>query len=101
MKSVLIIAASLMTAASVYGIIDYNKKSNSKEFKQLYTQEQPALKDEEEVITEEKKPAVVESANAEKNKTVVGKKPAVKKPVKKKKKHSKFSTKAFSRSRLG
>jgi hypothetical protein len=37
MKAILILAAALMTAATVYGIMDYNRKSGSKAFKQLYT----------------------------------------------------------------
>ena len=33
---ILIAAATLMTGASVYGLIDYNKRSGSKDFENLY-----------------------------------------------------------------
>ncbi|HEX6332645.1 MAG TPA: hypothetical protein VFZ78_00380 [Flavisolibacter sp.] len=36
MKSILIIAAILMTGASVYGVVHFNKKSQSQSFRQLY-----------------------------------------------------------------
>ena len=36
MKSILIIAAGLMTAASIYGLADYASKKDKPEFRKLY-----------------------------------------------------------------
>jgi FlaG/FlaF family flagellin (archaellin) len=36
MKTILLIAAVLMTAASIYGVVDYQKTASKKNFKQLY-----------------------------------------------------------------
>jgi len=99
MKSILIITGSLMTVATVYGIVDYSKKSGSKEFKELYTQQPVA--NEAEKITEEKKVVPAITPIVETNKTTIEKKPEVKKNLKKKKSSRKLTTKAFSRSKLG
>jgi hypothetical protein len=39
MKSTVYVGAVLMTAACIYGFVDYRKTSNSKEFKSLYRTE--------------------------------------------------------------
>ena len=51
MKTFLVVAGLLMTGASVYGIVDYNKKAESKEFFELY-KENP-VPDETNVTKEE------------------------------------------------
>jgi hypothetical protein len=38
MKTFLVVAGLLMTGASVYGIVDYNKKADTKAFKELYNE---------------------------------------------------------------
>jgi hypothetical protein len=95
MKSILITAAVLMTGASVYGIVDYNKKAHTREFKNLYREEQPVAKKEIQTKTKEVAPAKMESL-PEKT-TVVASKPVTRTPAKKR---NRLSLKAFSRARI-
>jgi hypothetical protein len=93
MKMILIAAATLMTGASVYGVIDYKKRSGTKEFENLYREEKttnvvpaalPVVKNND-VKAESSELTVKEE---------VKKKPAVKKSHSKKRK---ISYKTFSR----
>ena len=97
MKAFLIVAGLLMTGASVYGIVDYNKKTKSREFNELY-KEKPV----ETVVTEETTVPVVEKKEALKTKVVtkIEKEPVKKLAKKKKEKERVFRFKEFSRAPL-
>jgi hypothetical protein len=41
MKSILYVGATLMIGASIYGFVDYNKTSRSKEFRDMYKPDNP------------------------------------------------------------
>lgn len=94
MKAILIAAATLMTGASVYGIVDYNKRSGTKEFENLYRAKHPAA--EKTVIVEEAK-AVKEEKPVATTLQPVKEEWKTKKPVKKLKKKRTVSYKTFSR----
>jgi hypothetical protein len=101
MKTFLIVAGLLMTGASVYGVVDYNKKAESNEFKNLY-KENPAA--EEKAMMTDVTPPVAAMKAADKpaklNEPVLKKE--VKKKVSKKKKAERvIRLKEFSRSKLG
>lgn len=101
MKTFLVVASLLMTGASVYGIVDYNKKADTKEFKQLY-KENPV----ENAVVEEKPAApVVEKKEVLKPdatvKTEVTPKKSATKSDSKKKTPRKLRLKKFSREALG
>ena len=92
---ILIAAAALMTGASVYGVVDYNRKSGNSDFKNLYREEN-ATKTE---VTPATRPDALEKVKKEavSGETVsatVKKEKPVKKTTSKKKK---ISYKAFSR----
>jgi hypothetical protein len=102
MKTFLIVAGLLMTGASVYGVVDYNKKAGSNEFKNLY-KESPAA--EEKVMKKEEAPPPVAAMKAADNPAMLNE-PALKKEVKKKVPKKKkaervIRLKEFSRSKLG
>jgi len=94
MKAILITAAVLMTGASVYGIVDYNKKSTTREFKNLYREEHPVVKTEAPVEAARLVPAKIEEVKAE---AAVSEKPTAKKSIKK---NRKFRLSEFSRAKL-
>lgn len=100
MKTFLVVAGLLMTGASVYGIVDYNKKAESKEFKELYkeTPEETEVVKAEAVLPVAGKKEVAKIETAAATEKPVAKK-TVKKKVAKKKKRS-FELKEFSRGRL-
>jgi len=102
MKTFLVVAGLLMTGASVYGVVDYNKKAESKEFKDLYKESAAPIEDETEkeetpVRSVEKKEILKDDAVVKTEKAPVTK-TAKKKTVKKKRS---FELKEFSRSKLG
>jgi hypothetical protein len=104
MKTFLIVAGVLMTGASVYGVVDYNNKINTTEFKELYKEEHST---EHQVVTHEKTapfefetPVKSEVEKMEVSKTDVVRKASKPKPVVKKKKKREFSIKEFSRAPL-
>ena len=98
MKAILIAAATLMTGAGAYGIIDYNKKTGTREFENLYREKHPA---------DEKAISVEEAKTVKEEKAVVATLQPVKeeskpkKIVKKSKKKKTVSYKSFSRSEPG
>ena len=103
MKAFLIVAGVLMTGASVYGVVDYNKKLHTREFKEMY-KEEPAK--DSEVTTETVVTTDVPAANTV---TIPLKSETVKKEVTrkiskkaadKKKKKREFKLKEFSRAPL-
>ena len=101
MKTFLVVAGLLMAGASVYGVVDYNRKAESKAFKDLYKEN--AVTDE----TTEPKAALPVTKNKVANveTTTTTEKPAIKKPAKKKivkKKNDErvFRLKEFSRGKL-
>jgi hypothetical protein len=94
MKSILITAAVLMTGASVYGLVDYNKKAQTREFKNLYREEKPAIK---ETRIESKEAAPVKFEPAPENTSVAVEKPVTRISVKKR---NRLSLKSFSRAKL-
>ena len=103
MKTFLIVAGLLMTGASVYGVVDYNKKADNKEFKELY-KEKPAPVETE--LVKEEAPVPVEtkaikSEEVKKTDNVPVKKVSKKKKAKKEKEERKFRMKEFSRGKLG
>ena len=102
MKTFLVVAGLLMTGASVYGIVDYNKKAESKEFKELY-KENP-MPDETNVTKEESPVPVAEKKEISKKETSIKTETAVKKSVKgktiKKKKERVLRLKEFSRGKM-
>ena len=101
MKTVLIVAGLLMTGASVYGIVDYNKKAESKEFADLYKEDPAPV---ETVVTNEvvavpvaQEKEILKTESLTKMEKV---KPAVKKTTSKKKAERKFRLKEFSRGKM-
>lgn len=97
MKSFLVVAGLLMTGASVYGIVDYNKKADTKEFKQLYKEvpvdpnvqsEKPA----QPTVSEKEVKKIEEAPKSEATPT---------KKATKKKESRKLRLKKFSREALG
>lgn len=53
MKTVLLIGATLMVGASIYGVVDYKKTQNKQEFKTMY--QEPEVSIDEPPVTETKK----------------------------------------------
>ncbi len=98
MKTFLIVAGLLMTGASVYGVVDYNKKSKTTEFNELY-KEKPV---EKEIVEEAIPLPVVETKKALKTEksVVTDKKVVMKKLVKNRKDKRVFRMKEFSRGPL-
>lgn len=106
MKTYLIVAGLLMTGASVYGVVDYNKKAESREFKELYKEKvSPAEIDLAEeaapiIPVEKKEAAKVEAASNPEKKMAT--KSVKKKVIKKKKQEERtFRIKEFSRGKMG
>ena len=103
MKTFLVVAGLLMTGASVYGVVDYNKKAESKEFKELY-KEAPVL-DEIDVTKDESPIPIAEKKEISKNEAAMKTETPVKKSVKKKtvkkKKERILRLKEFSRGKMG
>ena len=105
MKAFLVIAGLLMTGASVYGVVDYNKKVDDKAFKELYKEN--TVHAEVKSHKEEVSSLVLPEKEVSKKEAAVKTEPATEKKVlkkktpKKKKEVRQFSTKAFSRSKLG
>jgi hypothetical protein len=100
MKPLLYIGATLMVGAGIYGFVDYNKASQDKEFRSLYTGEE---KKEVKIPVETSvfPPLVTASLVAEKKETVSSDKKTV--AVKRKtmkKKSRKMNSKMFSRAPL-
>ena len=102
MKTFLVVAGLLMTGASVYGVVDYNKKAESKEFKELYKE---APVPDETDITKKENAVPAEKKEISKNETAVKTETPVKKTVKKKtikkKKERVLRLKEFSRGKMG
>lgn len=88
MKLYLMAGGLLLTAASVYGVADYVKTKNKKEFKELY-KEAPSAKTETVKLSDLKEEdysrAKLEAPLPVENKTVVAEKPVLTKKLKKKK----------------
>jgi DNA repair exonuclease SbcCD nuclease subunit len=104
MKTFLVVAGLLMAGASVYGVVDYSKKSSTKEFKELYKEAPAPVEDE--VVKEEMPVPIIEKKEISKTNVVAKtEKPPVKKIIKKKtvkkKKERTFELREFSRSKLG
>lgn len=108
----LILAAVLMTSATVYGVVEYRNRSSQKDFRELYTPEkkeestiqpvEPAAEDKKVAVPvpSAKKESRKEAALVVKNETANMKKAhAVEK--KKKKTQKKLRLKMFSRSAPG
>ena len=102
MKTFLVVAGLLMTGASVYGVVDYNKKAESKEFKELY--KEAPVSDEIEVAKEESPVPMEEKREISKKEVVVRTEIPVKKSAKakmaKKKKERVLRLKEFSRGKM-
>ena len=102
MKTFLVVAGLLMTGASVYGVVDYNKKAESKEFKELYKE---APMPDETIITKEESPVpFAEKKELAKNEAALKTERPLKKSAKtktvKKKKERALRLKEFSRGRM-
>ena len=95
MKTILILAAVLMGGASIYGIVDYRKRSATKEFRQLYTKENPATQPDMKTVATEADGSTLQN-NADKMATTKNEV----KPVIRKKKIRKFRFSEFSRAAL-
>lgn len=101
MKTFLIAAGLLMTAASVYGVVDYSKKAGTKEFKEMY--HQPSTPVETEVVEEVQMPIIETKATEQTDAVIKSETTPVKSTAKKnpkKKKEREFELKKFSRERL-
>ena len=90
MKTFLVTAGLLMTGASVYGVVDYNKKVDDKAFKELYKEntapaEVKSLKEEVPLVALPEKEVTKKEA-AVKTEPATEKKVLKKKTPKKKKK---------------
>ena len=88
MKMIFIAAATLMTGASVYGLYDYNKRSGTREFENLYRDDKTTLaKEPPSSVAPVVKETDLQPVSAEGNgKPVVKEVRAVKKTAKKKRK---------------
>ena len=106
MKTFLIVAGMLMAGASVYGVVDYNKKIKTQEFKELY-KEKPAPVETEVVEEKTVTPVAEKNENTKVQATANTEKAPVKKVVKKKhvikpqEEKRVFHFKEFSRGRIG
>jgi pyruvate/oxaloacetate carboxyltransferase len=98
MKIFLIAAGLLMTGASVYGVVDYNKKTESGALKELY-KEKPAPVDTE-IVEEVSKPVIENKETPKVEEVVVTEKKTTRKMAKKKKEERVFRMKEFSRAQL-
>ena len=105
MKTFLIVSSLLMTGASVFGIVDYNKKAAGSEFKELYKESPAPI---ETGATKAGLDAPIPTKNVSsqkeefrKTENAPIKKDSKKKVVKQKKEQRKFRLKEFSRSKLG
>lgn len=97
MKTFLVIAGLLMTGASVYGVIDYNKTAGSNEFKDLYKE----MPEEKAVVEKQAAMPLVEKKETPKTVDAVKTETAPKKKAVKKKAPRKLQLKKFSREALG
>lgn len=101
MKMFLVVAGVLMTSASIYGVVDYNNKIHTKEFKELYKKEE--TKSVVQPVKEETELPVLGTVTKDPVKTeaevTVADDAQKPKPVIKKKKRE-FSIREFSRAPL-
>jgi hypothetical protein len=94
MKSILIIGATLMAGAGIYGFVDYKKKNHSVAFKTLYKEEKPVQRQ----PTPEFATPPITVTPMEKQEPIVENKKAIKQV---KRKPKKFRPKSFSRAIIG
>ena len=107
MKALLLIGASLMAGAGIYGYADYKKANLKKEFQSLYKEEPPKVAQEAVLDITPPAPPEVEPVPLDvpvyvvKNgKVVAEKKPTATKKKAAKKKHKILRAKEFSRAAL-
>jgi uncharacterized protein HemX len=91
MKSLLVISATLMVGAGIFGFVDYKKKEQSKEFNALYKEEKPVVQQPSpEIVTSPVPVIAVAEEIIENTKSTVNKKT-------KKGKHKRIKYTQFSR----
>jgi hypothetical protein len=90
MKSLLLIGATLMAGAGIYGFVDYKKKEQSSAFKTLYKEEKPVVQQPTPEIFFSPAPVVAE-ATMDEEKVVKTKKGANKKGKHKQVRYTQFS----------
>ncbi|MBO9202438.1 MULTISPECIES: hypothetical protein [Niastella] len=94
MKSLLLLGATLMVGAGIYGFVDYKKREQSAAFRSLYREEKAVVQQPTPEVVTSPAPIVTEPT-VKKEMVVETKKPAQKKVVKET--YKRISTKAFSR----
>lgn len=105
MKPVLYIGAALMIGAGIYGFVDYNKKSHSKKFQNLYTKEAKQEEANQEEVPPPAPTGIPEIMAADipalVKDTIADTQPATVPPKKAtKKKHKKLGVRLYSRAAL-